>query len=201
MRKYFGKLFGTHKVWMAGLLCVTVALALIIGNHAFAAGDTVTLHIYKFWGSTEHAAVSYRYVDDVTNAEIMDSVTEIKPVGENYSHTPPSPIISGGRTYNYVSADAPLSDITLSGGLVITLRYRQQFTITYHPNGGTGSIVSINVNQGSIHTVVSQGYTSGTFNPAGYSTAANGTGTTYLFGQSFIVDGDITLYARWIVFA
>ena len=129
MRKYFGKLFGTHKVWMAGLLCVTVALALIIGNHAFAAGDTVTLHIYKFWGSTEHAAVSYRYVDDVTNAEIMDSVTEIKPVGENYSHTPPDPIISGGRTYNYISADAPLSGLTLSGGLVITLSYRQSFTV------------------------------------------------------------------------
>ncbi|MCL2631790.1 MAG: InlB B-repeat-containing protein, partial [Coriobacteriia bacterium] len=73
----------------------------------------------------------------------------------------------------------------------------QQYTVTYYPNGGTGSSVSVNVNAGSNHTIVSQGYTRSGYSFDGYNSNSAGTGTNYSVGQSITVTGNVTLYAKW----
>ena len=71
-------------------------------------------------------------------------------------------------------------------------------TITFSANGGTGSISSMTETSGDDITLPSGSTLSlagSTF--VGWNTAANGTGTEYLAGQSLDVATTETLYAQW----
>ena len=70
-------------------------------------------------------------------------------------------------------------------------------TVTYHPNGGSGSSVSVSVPINTNHTVLSQGFTRAGFTFVGYNTASNGSGTAYQVGSNLYVATDITLFAIW----
>jgi uncharacterized repeat protein (TIGR02543 family) len=74
------------------------------------------------------------------------------------------------------------------------------YTVTYNANGGTGSVPSPQtVNAGASITVGSgsslskSGYTF-----SGWNTTANGTGTNYADGASFVVNASSILYAKWV---
>ena len=75
------------------------------------------------------------------------------------------------------------------------------YTITYHPNGGDGTAVTVKVNSGSDHTVVSQNYKYTLplpHNFKGWNTEALGGGTPYSVDSVITnVTSDITLYAQW----
>jgi hypothetical protein len=75
------------------------------------------------------------------------------------------------------------------------------FTVTYSANGATGSPpVSQNVKKDGIIAVPNQGtlsYSGRAF--IGWNTQSNGSGTNYLPGDNFVVTGDITLYAVWVL--
>ena len=78
----------------------------------------------------------------------------------------------------------------------------QQYTVNYHANGGDGTPAPATqtVNDGDIiaaaPTVSRTGYTLN----AAWNTAANGTGTSFLFGNGGTpVTADITLYAQWTI--
>ena len=75
---------------------------------------------------------------------------------------------------------------------------RDQFSITYDPNGGTGSVVNVPVNAGNNYTVVTQNYALNGYVLAGFNTEANGSGKLYNIGQSFTVIEHIKLYAQWV---
>jgi len=74
-------------------------------------------------------------------------------------------------------------------------------SITYHPNGGEGTEVSLPVRAGDVHTIVGQLYTPGigykSYVFAGWNTAADGNGTAYAKGDSITIASDVTLYAQW----
>jgi uncharacterized repeat protein (TIGR02543 family) len=73
------------------------------------------------------------------------------------------------------------------------------FTVTFDANGGTGTIA------GSVYTAgIAKALTSNTtqitrtgFTFAGWTTNANGTGTTYTNAQSITLFAGITVYAKW----
>jgi len=71
------------------------------------------------------------------------------------------------------------------------------YRITYHPNGGNGNIVNVDVPAGTPYAIMSQGYTRDDYNFSGYNTATNGTGVHYNVGQTIIVTGNLTLNAQW----
>jgi len=71
--------------------------------------------------------------------------------------------------------------------------------VTYHPNGGVGSINTINVPANSYHTIINQGYTRSGFTFTGWNTRADGFGQSYSNGQSIYVSSNVTLYAQWVV--
>ena len=69
-------------------------------------------------------------------------------------------------------------------------------TVTFDPNGGTGTMApETGSNPQSLTT---NGFTNGALFFAGWNTAADGTGTTYLAGENYDFSGsDTTLYAQW----
>ena len=72
-----------------------------------------------------------------------------------------------------------------------------KYSVTYYPNGGTGSINTYNVNANTYHTVTSQNYTRSGYTFAGWNTRADGLGISYNNGASICVTGSISLYAQW----
>lgn len=74
-----------------------------------------------------------------------------------------------------------------------------KYNITYNPNGGTGTLVDPNspYDSGSSVTILYNTFTRehNTFN--GWNTAADGTGTDYVEGQTFTITKSVVLYAQW----
>ena len=79
----------------------------------------------------------------------------------------------------------------------IEVERAKSYTITYDPNGGVGDVNRISAKESTSYTVVDQGYTKSYYDFIGYNTAADGSGTPYLVGESFVVTGNITLYAQY----
>ncbi|MBR4733972.1 MAG: choice-of-anchor J domain-containing protein [Lachnospiraceae bacterium] len=74
------------------------------------------------------------------------------------------------------------------------------YTVTYYANGGTGTVTDLGSPYGeeSTVTVLPNGFTTP---PEKYflswNTEADGSGTKYEPGDSFVITGDVTLYAKW----
>jgi uncharacterized repeat protein (TIGR02543 family) len=89
-----------------------------------------------------------------------------------------------------------------SGGTgSVTIRYTNVFTVTFNANNGTGSPSVSTASQTLASNTVTLA-TAGTlsrsgFRFSGWNTLANGTGTSYTAGSSFIPTNDITLFAQW----
>jgi len=114
-----------------------------------------------------------------------------------------------GNTYKFSSTTAGKHIIGLfvekDGKL-----YNTNITITVTTTGGT---VTFNINSGSGTTPSSQtasannaitlpngsGLTRSGYTFGGWNTLANGTGTNYNAGSTYYPNGNITLYARWLV--
>ena len=91
--------------------------------------------------------------------------------------------------------------ITVTANLNLYAKWTQttvKNTITYNPNGGTGSIITDTANQGTSYTI----RPASTYTRTGYTlvwnTNAAGTGTTYTPGQVITVNGSLNLYPKWI---
>jgi len=98
------------------------------------------------------------------------------------------PVYPAGYSY------MPVDDITLYAKWNIN-----QYTVTYHVNGGSGTVpASQTVNAGSSVTLSNgsglsrTGYTFG-----GWNTHSSGAGTNYNAGASYTPTGTISLYAKW----
>lgn len=89
-----------------------------------------------------------------------------------------------------------------SGGTgSVTIRYTTVFTVTFNANNGTGSPSATSVSQTLASSTVTLA-TAGTlarsgFRFTGWNTLANGTGTSYAAGSSFVPTNDVTLFAQW----
>ena len=95
---------------------------------------------------------------------------------------------------------------TFAMGITNVILYAQWFyTVTYNGNGATGGTVPTDSNNyvpGQTVTVLGNpgSLTWTGYALAGWNTQANGSGTTYLQGQTFQVgSANMTLYATWII--
>ena len=70
--------------------------------------------------------------------------------------------------------------------------------LTFNSNGGSGSIASLSGLEGASSTLpAGNGFTLSGFAFSGWNSQANGSGTQYAEGASFVLDGSQTLYAQW----
>ncbi|MCC8123263.1 MAG: InlB B-repeat-containing protein, partial [Oscillospiraceae bacterium] len=75
------------------------------------------------------------------------------------------------------------------------------FSVTYLPNGGTGTFTDSDLVAGSLYTIKSAaetGITRPGYTFVSWNTAPDGTGTTYVPGDVIHITGDLTLYAQWV---
>ena len=96
-----------------------------------------------------------------------------------------------------VTAAGPGGSVT---GVDITMRKATdpQYTVTYDPNGGTGSVTdSLSYHSDDTAVVAGNDFARADFDFASWNTAADGSGTSYASGASLTVTDNVTLYAQW----
>jgi uncharacterized repeat protein (TIGR02543 family) len=101
-----------------------------------------------------------------------------------------------GSNYNAGSSYEPSDNITLYA----KWNEIQQYTITFNINNGSGTTPAPQtVNAGASITLPGQGdITRIGYTFDGWNTASNGGGTNYDAGSSYMVNGNVTLYTKWV---
>ncbi|MBQ7986970.1 MAG: leucine-rich repeat protein [Bacteroidaceae bacterium] len=102
----------------------------------------------------------------------------------------------------FISNADPVETYTYSLGseaqVTINLRIPEAATLTFLPNGGSGTMDDINARVGITTTLPACTFTA----PEGkaflcWNTKTDGTGTRYYAGSPFVPTGSMTLYAEW----
>jgi len=181
-----------------GLTNVTAASGAITANYASSGGIT----LYAQW----NCQVTY-------NANSATSGTVPAPTATTETNTVTLATNSGtlART-NYLfigwntmadgsgTAYATNTSLAMSGNLTLYAQWGS--TITYNANGATTGTVPANTyatGTASINLAPNSGTLAKTgTNFAGWNTAANGSGTSYIAGSTYTPSGNATLYALWL---
>ena len=135
------------------------------------------------------------------------------PAGSSYTVRDPAQIGVTRPGYDFIGWNTrpdgtgnqyePGDQITINGDITLYAQWAfEGFGITYLPNGGTGSIITDIVSEGSLYSIRTAGETD--FDRPGYTliewnTQPDGTGISYAPGNTIIVTEDLTLYAQWLV--
>jgi len=104
---------------------------------------------------------------------------------------------NGGGT-NYAAG----ATYTVTGHVTLYAKWQSaiQYTVTYNANGASGTAPATQtVDPGTVITLPGAGsmtYIGRTFE--GWNTSAGGTGTSYAEGESYTVNANASLYARWV---
>ena len=116
----------------------------------------------------------------VTPIEIPVTPAKLRNADGSYNETAAS---KAGDTYIYANGKWALKG--------------NEITITFDPNGGTGSMDAMSVNPGIDNKLTANTFTREGYTFTGWNTAANGSGKTYADGATVKFDADTTLYAQW----
>ena len=151
-------------------------------------GNAYTLNYDANGGSAAPAAETRNY-----NAQANLSGTA--PTRTGYTFQGWNTLVGGGGTAYNASASftMPNSNTTLFAQWTANT-----YVLTYNTQGGSTAPSSSNKSYGASVTVSGSTPTRSGYSFAGWNTAANGTGTTYLQSAGFnMPDADVTLYAQW----
>ena len=135
---------------------------------------------YAQQGMPGTETATYQYNADGNNA-VTIPITPAKLHNADGSYTETATVVAG-ITIPYVSG--------VWGGTA-------KATITFDPNGGTGTMPTMEVRPGTKISLSPNGFTREGYSFTGWNTAADGTGKAYVDKQEITVTGDITLYAQW----
>lgn len=124
----------------------------------------------------------------VTNVWLDDSVTTKATLVRN-GNTIQAKVPPGtGGPYSVL--------VGLNGGNRIKVgEFTYAATVTFDPNGGSGSMASQTAS--SATNLTANTFTRSGYNFAGWNTAANGSGTAYADQASYSFTSNVTLYAQW----
>jgi hypothetical protein len=161
------------------------------------------ISLYAQWAAEPTVTASFDDNGGTGNiAPIIDpsGTTITLPVASSLSR--PDFTLSGWNTAANGSGieSAPGASVSL----VSTGTYFAQWTetsplvIQFVDNGGTGSDTPLSGSAGTSITLPGiTGLTEAGYTLTSWNTAANGTGTTYVLGQSLLLTEPLTLYAQW----
>ena len=71
------------------------------------------------------------------------------------------------------------------------------YTISFHANGGSGSMSAIEIGEDESISIPTNTFNHEDYKFTGWNTKADGTGTSYTEGQTISLTENITLYAQW----
>ena len=175
-------------------------------NYEAGAAYTVTgnIMLYAKWQSAVQYTVTYNAngaSGTAPAAQTVDPETEITMPGVGaMTYT--------GRTFDGWNTQAngdgtsyaEGATYTVTGNVTLYAKWQDSYTVTFNANGASGTAPTAQtVDPGTVITlpgIGSMSYLGKTFE--GWNTNASGTGTDYTEGTSYTVNGNITLYARWV---
>ena len=170
-----------------------------------------------FAGSNQNAAVNTAF-GTLLQAQVLDSFSN-KLAGSLVTFTGPAsgagivngggnPAVTGGIAYFDATANGTVGNYNVTASTPgatsanFTLTNRNPYAVSYSGNGNTGGSVPVDGNYyAAAATVTVLGNTSAltrigsTF--GGWNTLANGNGTNYAAGNTFPINANVTLYAKW----
>ena len=191
----------------AGIVLAMVLLLSLVGIPlALSQNETITLHVFKSWDAEP---VSYTLTYDLNGGEGSPPpaqtgfanttivVTEEIPTREDHAFAGWSLLPDGQVDYQSGDPIVMDSDKTLYASWVSTL-IGTMFTVTLHPNGGDGEIITVQVAENTEFELYKASFTRELCLFDSWNTQADNTGTSYRFGSTYLVTKDITFYAHFI---
>ncbi|MGI5888654.1 MAG: InlB B-repeat-containing protein [Oscillospiraceae bacterium] len=91
----------------------------------------------------------------------------------------------------------PGTEFTVDEDMTLYAAWAENYTLSYYPNGGSGSMDSYTAAAGTSVTVSENEFARTGYDFTGWNTSADGTGTSYEAGSSIVLNEDISLYAQW----
>ncbi|MCL2289875.1 MAG: InlB B-repeat-containing protein [Bacteroidetes bacterium] len=74
---------------------------------------------------------------------------------------------------------------------------KDEFVVTFNPNGGKGAVVTQNFTQKVTQPLMANPFTNRGYVFSGWNTAPDGTGATYKDQEAILISGHMVLYAQW----
>ena len=134
-------------------------------------------------------------VAETRNYNATANLSATAPTRTGYTFQGWNTLVGGGGTAYNASASftMPNANTTLFAQWTANT-----YVFAYNTQGGSTAPSSSNKSYGASVTVAASTPTRSGYSFAGWNTAANGTGTTYLQSTGFTMpDADVTLYAQW----
>jgi len=101
-----------------------------------------------------------------------------------------------GKIDNYLDLDSASASCK-SGTTEVSGVCKQNYTVTFNANGGTGTMSPQTFTASVGKNLSTNNFTRTGYNFAGWNTSSEGTGTYYSDRQSITVNSNMTLYAMW----
>ncbi|MCL1875768.1 MAG: InlB B-repeat-containing protein [Synergistaceae bacterium] len=117
--------------------------------------------------------------------------------GKSYSYTVSNTSTQFGGTKVYWGFTGTTGIYSQINAVAFKELPQDKLTVTYNPNGGTGSTIVDNVSPNTYYTIRQNTFTRAGYVFDGWNTSANGTGANYTPGQSVYLTTSLTLYAKW----
>ena len=140
-------------------------------------------YVHQVAPDTEIITTTYQYTQsgsDVTAYEIPITPAKLHNTNDTYTET----------------KDSQLGDTYLVYDGIWDLK-KNNITITFNANGGTGEMAALMANPGYDKQLSSNTFTREGYTFTGWNTKADGKGTGYADGATVKFDADTTLYAQW----
>lgn len=156
------------------------------GGGGYYGGYSATAENYAGGGGSGYLNLS------LTDAQTID--------GDNTMTNPSGGDMTGREGNGYARITPYYQGVCESEPVAVTVTVNCTSTMTYNANGGSGTMTDPNspYNYGSTVTVLANSFTA----PSDYvfncwNTAADGSGTKYVAGDTFTITANTTLYAQW----
>jgi uncharacterized repeat protein (TIGR02543 family) len=172
-----------------------------VANNSLTVNENITL--YAQW--VDRYTVTYHANGGTGTAPSAQTVNE----GSTITISGRGSLSYTGKNFNGWNTETDGSGTSYAANNSLTVNeninlYAQwtpiQYTVTYNANNGTGTVPepqTADVNS-SITLADADALTRDNYSFNGWNTVFNGSGTPYAAGDSFTVEGNITLYAQWI---
>jgi uncharacterized repeat protein (TIGR02543 family) len=171
----------------------------LVGSSGDAFSPSGSTTLYEHW-----TLAVYTVTFDAQGGTVSPTSTAF-----TFGSTPitlPTPSLTGSSFAGWFSAPSggtlvgsASSPFTPNGDITLYAHWTSAtFTVTFDPNGGSGSIAPLSGPAGSTVTVPGvAGLSRAGYTLVRWSTSRDGGGTSYAAGSALVLNSSLTLYAQW----
>ena len=153
--------------------------------------------------STPKITVSYEWTAGNHPTDVTAPADDVIETGTKYTAKEQDASMQGyrfdgwytdeGCTQEYQNGSMLNNDTTLYG------KWDKLYTVSYDPNGGSGTMTDSNSPYvyGASVTIMENTFIRENYHFTGWNTASDGSGKSYSAGDNYTIEDDITLYAQW----